>query len=473
MLFRAICILAVLPGLLVLARESRAQSVTDTNFSASDWTTTPFVAGGGWVAHTNSNTSGPPNTPPYDFLVDKQVGPAPAPSTGVPSPAARTLGVHIYNTPLTSGAPIGSVSMSIWTLCLPGPCAAGHGIGIALKQNGRLYVALGSGTLVTGPPGTAWRPQSVTRQQTDFCEVVAASQFALGGQVCNSASQPDFSPGANPIRCGFFTLQHFARDPAWPSYSYTMQSLYDDWSCSANPPSLGSLTIFKALTIAPSPLLVLTGPWPWSTAFNVSVNCGGSGPGSVTLIPPLLATTISSLPYGTTCTITEPALPPSFTSGSDTCTWQQQAPLSQTVTINAPTQSVTVTNTLYCGATPTAPTAPILLHKSLSHPPGVMAPTGVTYNVTVTCGSSSQTLAVPTSGKATTQQFDVGSTCTIQETLPAQCTWGATTYRRSTDSGFTILAPVTTNTYSFTLIDDAPAPGSNWIDIENQLLAPC
>ncbi|MFO1186359.1 MAG: DUF5979 domain-containing protein [Alphaproteobacteria bacterium] len=151
--------------------------------------------------------------------------------------------------------------------------------------------------------------------------------FNHSGQTCTWQA-PTFSPAP-------FTITAGGSNIATVTNTYTCV------------PQTGTLSIFKLILDPAGSPLVIAGPWgPNAPTFNISANCGGQGPGGVSLAPPILVGSIPSLTYGTACTITEPTLPAPFTdSAGNICTWQQQAPLNQTIPINGPAQAVTVTNT--------------------------------------------------------------------------------------------------------------------------------
>jgi hypothetical protein len=101
----------------------------------------------------------------------------------------------------------------------------------------------------------------------------------------------------------------------------------------------GQVNFYKSVTNA-------NGSYPSGTVFTLGATCSNGTTWTLSITTNM---GWSPIPYGTSCTITEPTLPPPFTNAQgQTCTWQQQPPLSQTVTINAPTQSVTVTNSFTC-----------------------------------------------------------------------------------------------------------------------------
>jgi hypothetical protein len=183
----------------------------------------------------------------------------------------------------------------------------------------------------------------------------------------------------------------------------------------------GYLNIHKSVTNA-------NGSYPSGTVFRGSATCSNGSNYAANVTTGMVWST-KPTPYGTSCTITEPTLPPPFTNAQgQTCTWQQQPPLSQTVTINAPTQSVTVTNSFTC----TGQTGYLNIYKSVTNAKGSY-PSGTGFTLSATCSNGyTQTLSITTATVWSLKPTPYGASCTITEpTLPAPftnaqgqtCTW--------------------------------------------------
>ena len=181
----------------------------------------------------------------------------------------------------------------------------------------------------------------------------------------------------------------------------------------------GHLNIYKSVTNA-------NGSYPSGTVFTVSATCS-NGYTHTQSITTVMAWSMNPTPYGTSCTITEPTLPAPFTNAQgQRCTWQQQPPLSQTVTINAPQQTVTLTNSFTC----TQQTGQVNFYKSVTNANGSY-PSGTVFTLGATCSNGTTwTLSITTN--MGWSPIPYGTSCTITEpTLPppftnAQgqtCTW--------------------------------------------------
>lgn len=167
------------------------------------------------------------------------------------------------------------------------------------------------------------------------------------GTVCQILETPAPPPPAAPAGC---TWQPPVGSPQTVTIASgpNTKTVANRYTC-----DLGSFQITKHITNT---------TWPSGSTFIFHASCTyygssvfnqSSGP----LVPPTTGGTVSwgsgSLPYGTICTVTEPTLPPDFgnpnTMAVDSvCTWQQQPPLSQTVTINGLLTGVTMTNFYTC-----------------------------------------------------------------------------------------------------------------------------
>jgi hypothetical protein len=180
-------------------------------------------------------------------------------------------------------------------------------------------------------------------------------------------------------------------------------------------PQSGYLNIYKSITNA---------TWPNGTTFAFNANCSNGYNHTQSGLVPSTSWSLDPLPHGTTCTITEPALPAPFTNAQgQTCTWHQQAPLSQTVTINGPTQSVTVTNSFTCAQQDGSLTVQKVVNPD---PKGIGS---MPFPMTVTCTNPTGNYPLTVQGNSTAAPINlpVGSNCTIAESnrppLPAGCGW--------------------------------------------------
>jgi uncharacterized repeat protein (TIGR01451 family)/fimbrial isopeptide formation D2 family protein len=118
----------------------------------------------------------------------------------------------------------------------------------------------------------------------------------------------------------------------------------------------GSLTVTKTVNN------LWAMPFPATTNFPITVSCSPSGPNVTLNLAAGGTQTVNNIPVGSTCTVTEGALPPPIAHpacpslGWGTPTY---AP-GQTVTIPSTggSQTVTVTNTYFCNTTPSCATPP-------------------------------------------------------------------------------------------------------------------
>ncbi len=176
----------------------------------------------------------------------------------------------------------------------------------------------------------------------------------------------------------------------------------------------GSLKLTKSLTGGPSGY---TGP------FTISYDCNdGTVHDDSVELNAGASQTISGIPTGTQCTVSEtlPTTPTGYTFGTPTFT------PNATVTIDTKdaTVEVTTNNTL------TRDTGSLKILKTLSNPDGASVPAN--FSVNYNCGTGyTGTVSVSTSTPVTVNGIPTGSTCTVTEVAPAAIagyTWGAITY---------------------------------------------
>jgi uncharacterized repeat protein (TIGR01451 family) len=134
-------------------------------------------------------------------------------------------------------------------------------------------------------------------------------------------------------------------------------SFIEDISVLPCAPSLtGSLAVTKTVKNL-SPI-----PFPSGTNFPITVSCLPSGPNVTLNLAAGGTQTVNNIPVGSTCTVTEGALPPPIPHPAcPSLEWGTPAYApGQTVTIPSTggSQTVTVTNTYFCNTTPTCATPP-------------------------------------------------------------------------------------------------------------------
>ncbi len=178
---------------------------------------------------------------------------------------------------------------------------------------------------------------------------------------------------------------------------------------------LGSLMLTKALTGGPAGY---TGP------FTIHYDCGTGFIGDKT-VSSGGSQTVSGIPTGTSCTVSEPTLPsvPGYTFGTPTFT-----PSSGTVTIPAGSgSSITVTT----NNTMTRDTGSLVIAKTLSNPDGAPVPATFTANYNCGTGFTGQVTTLSPSTPVTVSGIPTGNTCTVTEVTPTPIpgyTWGTITY---------------------------------------------
>ena len=162
--------------------------------------------------------------------------------------------------------------------------------------------------------------------------------------------------------------------------------------------------------------------------FSIDVVCGSQGHNL--RLANGDSTTISAGGDGTTCTITEPTLPPPFTANGLNCTWYRVSPPTQTVTVNSnlrpPVQPVTVTNSYNCQA----PTGTLHVKKLVT---GTESPQPVSlFTIEAHCGNQYFWKQVYNPNEVVFPLIPLGTTCAVYEPLTPQgtfmmygktCTW--------------------------------------------------
>lgn len=176
----------------------------------------------------------------------------------------------------------------------------------------------------------------------------------------------------------------------------------------------GSLVLAKSLT---------GGPAGYDGPFTIDYDCddGSAHDGSVTVIAGR-SETVSGIPTGTSCTVSEtpPTAPTGYTFGTPTLS------PSATVTIaaNDATVEVTTNNAL------SRDTGSLRILKTVSNPDG--APVPASFSVNYNCGTGhAGTVSAAPGSPATVNGIPTGNTCTVTEVAPTTIpnhTWGTITY---------------------------------------------
>jgi hypothetical protein len=172
--------------------------------------------------------------------------------------------------------------------------------------------------------------------------------------------------------------------------------------------------IIKKTTVVP-PVL----PTPGGFAFNVSCTPGGP---TMTVNVPSNGSSGLNVPGGSTCTVAEQI--PTPPAG---CTWNVvQVPPGTVLVPSGATVTVSVTNTLVCGPSPSDATLAIrklfLVNGSNTPVAGSTLPAAwqQTFPITVTCGANAPIPAglTPSNSYQTALAVPVGVSCQLQETPP-------------------------------------------------------
>jgi hypothetical protein len=181
-----------------------------------------------------------------------------------------------------------------------------------------------------------------------------------------------------------------------------------------NTKQLGGLKLLKTLSNADGATV--------PTSFTIDYNCGTGFTGSVSVAPAGFQT-VSNIPTGTTCNISEPALTPipGFTWGTPVIS------ATSVVIGEGTTVEVTVANSI------TRDVGGLQIVKTLSNPDGATVPASFAVNYDCGVGYTGQVNVSPGSPQ-TVSGIPTGRTCTVTEVAPAAIpgyTWGTITYTPS------------------------------------------
>lgn len=181
-----------------------------------------------------------------------------------------------------------------------------------------------------------------------------------------------------------------------PSVSINLKE-GENWTCTfTNAQQVGSLVIAKALTGG-----------SFAGSFSIHYDCGLGVSGDVS-VNTGSSQTVSNIPAGSACTISEPTLPTAPT-GYSWGTPSISTPNPVTVQANS-SVTVTVTNSLSRDKG--------YLKISKAFDPQTSGFNG-TFAVVYNCGSGDQTVNLAAGGSTTVGPFDSGTSCTVSEpTLP-------------------------------------------------------
>ncbi|MGH8121329.1 MAG: beta strand repeat-containing protein, partial [Rudaea sp.] len=212
------------------------------------------------------------------------------------------------------------------------------------------------------------------------------------------------------------------------------------WDLTVTPPAVqtvavgGSATVINTLVRQTSAITVnktVTGgpAGGVSGTFNFGVDCTASSDGTYTGAITLASatsgsTSITGVPAGANCTVSEGALPTSPTN----YTWGAIPPAVTFVTTNAGPNTASFTNTL------TRDPSTIEIDKSVTGGPAAGVSGAFTFTVDCTASSDGTypgtiTLTSATSGNTTVTPVPAGANCTVSEatipTAPTGYSWGA------------------------------------------------
>jgi hypothetical protein len=187
---------------------------SDGTFADGDWTVVTFATGPGSDVQAVQDADG---NPAPARQVRNILGPAASPND-----VSNVYGAHLRSSavydPSTQG-PIATVDFLVDAILLDG-FGDGQAIGLALRQNGMVYIRQ-SGTT----PDRAW-----TRKES--LAVSASGVVHLSGAVVfDPMERPDFSASGGPIEFGFFTA-----NSTRGGSGYQILTRYDNWSVRVNTP---------------------------------------------------------------------------------------------------------------------------------------------------------------------------------------------------------------------------------------------
>jgi uncharacterized repeat protein (TIGR01451 family) len=236
----------------------------------------------------------------------------------------------------------------------------------------------------------------------------------------------------------------------------------NDQACvTVSNPQVGELIVKKEAEYIGPILLPLQ-------AYPVNFNCTG-GPSGTLNVTPGTPQTVSNIPYGSTCTISEGTIPtpPNLCPATWTPVWTTTYVPSSSIPINAPSTTVTVKNKLTCQA----PGDGILLvKKQVDQSSYEMNVSSLTFPATATCGGANYQLMLSALGPVTVGPLPLGTVCSVTEdvsslpvlanTCPAGSTasWTVTTTPASATIGTTPVTIVVVNKFTCT-------PGQASIDV--------
>jgi hypothetical protein len=157
-------------------------------------------------------------------------------------------------------------------------------------------------------------------------------------------------------------------------------------------------------------------------SFPMTVTCTNpNGHYSLTVQGNSSAVLTNSVPVGSTCTVSESALP-NLPPG---CSWSSSQYMPQPVTIGTGMNYETVVNGYEC----VRPTGMLTVEKIVNSDPHGIAST-LSFPITVTCTNPNGNYSLTVQGgsiAAPINNLPVGSTCTVSESslpdLPISCTW--------------------------------------------------
>jgi len=219
-----------------------------------------------------------------------------------------------------------------------------------------------------------------------------------------------------------------------------------------------------------------------SLNFPMTATCGGSSyPLNVSLTSPGIVT---GIPANATCTVTE-TLPPPPSNGCPvrfTPTWVNSPSYSPASVTVVPGQGpvINVTNTLQCKQIGQGGhDGSLIVTKTVSNlTNGLVSTAGLTYPVTVTCGTNTTTLALSENVPQTVQPIDTGTACTVAEgpiVMPSGCpedylpSWTTTI----TPSGpIQVNGPNTPVTVANTISCKLIPSGKGWLSVAKVIVNP-
>lgn len=208
-------------ALFLAAVNGRAQNgppviFSDGTFADADWSVETFATGPGSSVTGTQDTDDIEGSLPPSRRVLNVLGPASSPTSVSNVYGAHFNGMAVYD-PSTQG-PIATVDFLVEAILLDG-FGDGQAIGLALRQNGMVYIRQAGTT-----PDRVWTHK-------ESLNVFQSGVVNLSGAVVFDPMQfPDFTTGG-PIEFGFYTA-----DSTLGGSGYQITTAYDDWSVRVNPP---------------------------------------------------------------------------------------------------------------------------------------------------------------------------------------------------------------------------------------------